>query len=395
MKGEKLQSLNVVEVGDANKLRGAGQAVDANWRAAVLERNSAGTLFEFEQCPMRATAGAMLQGESENSRKELRDLLEASPSEITVAEFVEARFVPEHVARKRLAGLAHYQAILKHILTPEKVDQIFRHNAVPSISKRKAIQGWPYLDDLLLQETQPIHLQKLLAAALAQGYSTQTIAHIRNVVSVIFTHARKMRCYAGKNPAYSVKLTEVTHKSVPALTLDQVSRLLGRVHYPEKEMILIAMLTDLNVAEICGLQWKHVNLTGKWSNGGNVPVPPITLAVQKQCYRGRLINVRDNRLRNIPIPELLLPMFLKLSGRAEFNGLDDFVLVSRAGTPVNAINLTARRLKSIGREMQLPWLSWLVFRRSHKTLHSQLGSEFEIQMARMVHSNSMQDLSTE
>ena len=37
---------------------------------------------------------------------------------MTMADFVEKLFVPEHVAIKGLAGRTHYRAILKHVLTP-------------------------------------------------------------------------------------------------------------------------------------------------------------------------------------------------------------------------------------------------------------------------------------
>ena len=39
-------------------------------------------------------------------------------SSMTVALFVESKFVPEHVQYKTPAGQTHYQAILKHVITP-------------------------------------------------------------------------------------------------------------------------------------------------------------------------------------------------------------------------------------------------------------------------------------
>ena len=42
---------------------------------------------------------------------------------------------------------------------------------------------------------------------------------------------------------------------------------LERMRYPEKEMTLLAIVTGMNVAEICGLQWKHVNLSALGRDG--------------------------------------------------------------------------------------------------------------------------------
>ena len=44
--------------------------------------------------------------------------------DMTVSEFIERKFLPEHIASKRTPG-RHYQAILKHIIHPDLVDTIF------------------------------------------------------------------------------------------------------------------------------------------------------------------------------------------------------------------------------------------------------------------------------
>ena len=67
--------------------------------------------------------------------------------------------------------------------------------------------------------------------------------------------------------------------------------------------------------------------------------------------------------------------------------MDDFVLMSNAGTPINQMNVAARRLKSIGRELQMPWLSWQVFRRTHTALVREFGMQFLRQMAMVVQSD--------
>ncbi len=38
---------------------------------------------------------------------------------VSLAEYIEEKFIPNHVSSKTSAGRMHYQAILKHILTPE------------------------------------------------------------------------------------------------------------------------------------------------------------------------------------------------------------------------------------------------------------------------------------
>ena len=247
---------------------------------------------------------------------------------MTVAEFVENVFVPEHVAGKKLSGRTHYRAILQHVLTPKEVDCAFHVEAGKSTTRLNAFPNWPYLDKVRLCDVQPIDVQRLVAAASARGYSTQTVKHIRNVVRAIFALATKKGSFTGDNPANPVTLPEMTRTEAHALTLAQVKRVLGVMQYPEKEMALLAILTSMNIAEICGLQWKYVNLTETWFGTDGEPIPPKTIA--------------------------------------------DFVLVSPAGTPVSEHHIAARRLKPIGKALQMPWLSWRVFRRTRASLLNEL-----------------------
>ena len=124
------------------------------------------------------------------------------------------------------------------------------------------------------------------------------------------------------------------------------------------------------------MQWKCVNLTGAWSNADGEPIPPRTIAVRKQWRLGEFGGVsRERRNRNLPIPEALLSILLRLSHRETFTGPEDFVLVTRAGTPIDARNIAMRRLKRIGGDLGMPWLSWQVLHRTHTTLAYQLGMQ--------------------
>ena len=53
-------------------------------------------------------------------------------------------------------------------------------------------------------------------------------------------------------------------KLANALNYEQAAALLEALDSPAREMAATAMLTSMNVAEICGLLWKNLNLTPKW-----------------------------------------------------------------------------------------------------------------------------------
>ena len=345
------------------------------------------------QTVIAATAGSKALSESEARhvarRYLLRQMLPATrttQSQMTVLEFVRTRFVPEFINTKDLARRTHYQSLLKHILPPGEVDRMF-HAEPQKANPSQSVSDWPYLGLMRLRDVRPDHVQRLIVAASGRGYSPQTVRHIRSVVSAIFSYAMQELIFTGANPARSTKLPESVCSSVPALTLAQTEEVLRVMRYPEKEMTLIALLTDMNVSEICGLQWKNVNLTGAWSNAVVDPIPPITIDVNKRWYRGELTSVKDARRRRIQIPEALLSMFLLLSGRDKFTGPEDFVLASRSGAAINVTNITARRLNSIGKQLGITGLKWAVFRRAQSSMKHVYGPHFQYQIAAVLAPN--------
>jgi integrase len=309
----------------------------------------------------------------------------AQHSSMTLAEFVERKFVPEYVASKGYSGRMHYQAMLKHVLRPEDVDRVFQVEPRRPKVRLRSLADWPYLGHVPLRDVRPEYVQHLTAAALSRGYSRQTVMHIRNVVSTIFSYAQLVMYFDGNNPASPIKLPKVNRQHGPALSIDDVSRLLALMRYPEKEMTLFAILTGMTVAEICGLQWKRVNLTDAEAfNSGGERIPAKTILVREEWTRGQLGSVSKRRLGSLAIPKTLLPILERLSRDPKFAGGSDFVLTSRSGSPVNQTNVLTRRLKPIGMELGIPSLSWHMIRRMHKGLQAEFGNQFQDQMIGVV-----------
>jgi integrase len=221
------------------------------------------------------------------------------------------------------------------------------------------------------------NVQCLISAALEHGYSVQTATHIRNAVHAVFEYARALYLHDGENPARRVELPAATRKETPSLTLAQTQQVLEAMRHPEKELTLFLIFTGMFVAEVSGLQWKRVNLTAEPYCLEGESIPPRTIAIRKQWSCGVFQHVaQKGRLRNIPIPEPLVPMLLALRQHETFAGPDDFVLSTRAGQPVNGSTIAARRLKDIAKLVQLPELSWHVFQRTHTTIVREFGTNF-------------------
>lgn len=295
---------------------------------------------------------------------------------IGFAEFVESKFIPEYVMKKRTSGRSHFQAILKHILSPERAASAFGVDASQSRMNLKAFPGWPYLDAAQLSEVTSADVQLLVSASLNRGYSAQMATHIRNVIRSIFSYATTSGHFFGTNPATVVTVSAMPCRHAHVLTLAQLKQVMGLMRYPEAGIALLALLTDMNVAEICGLKWKYVNLSTDRLRVDNEQLAPKTIAVRMQNYRGEYRAVMGGRNKTSPIPDLLFSILRELRHQSAFTAPDDFVLASRSGTPINPDNIALRRLKSIGYALEMPWLSWRVFHRTRISLRAEYGRYF-------------------
>jgi len=284
-------------------------------------------------------------------------------SALTMASFVELRFLPDHVALLKKSGRAHYESMLKHVL--------------------------PALGNVRLKDTTAAEIQKLVSSMLADHYSVQTVKHVRTTVSAIFTHAKRLGWHTGDNPARLVRLPEMVRKESHALSFDQAVATLAALNSPAQELVLFAILTSMNIAEICGLQWKRVNLSEQFTTVDGESLPPLTIAVRRQWYRGEYGSVKaKSRRRNLPIPIVLRGVLAKMKERARWTGADDPVFAARTGKPLDEHNIARRHLKPIGQSLGMAWLSWHCFRRTHTTLANELGMAFTDRMAMMGHSEA-------
>jgi len=321
--------------------------------------------------------GPLQRSSASSPRTGTKERLQPAMHRMTVAEFLESKFLPERISTLRYAGRTHYMAMLKHILNPEEVSRVFHVDLEKAKTKLKAVPGWPYIGDVALQDARPEHIVRLTEAAFEKGYSARTISHIRNVVRAVFAHAGREHCFFGENPAGAVVLSQTQRMPACSLTFSQTKEVLGMMAYPEKEMTCLTICTDMGVAEICGLQWKFVNLTSQEVCIEGQRIPPQTIAIRKQWYRNLLSDVTIGRSRNLPMSEAMMQMVLAIKGKSKFTGPEDFVLTSRLGTPINQTNISTRHLQPLVKQLQLPALSWQLLRRSRKALVAEFGSRFQ------------------
>jgi integrase len=280
---------------------------------------------------------------------------------VTVREFIETRFKTDVIWALKHAGQKHYGYVLdKHIL--------------------------PAMGDVRLRDVSTDHVQALVRKKFEAGYSVQTVVHIRNGISAVFSHAKLKGAYQGDNPAQGIRLPEMQRKETRALSFAQGRDLLGSLPSPVREMALLSMTTSLNVAEMLALRWKRVNLTPEIVVVGSEVVQPFTLLVRENYYRGKFGTVKaKSRRRAVPLSASLVAALIGFRTTSKFIGPEDLVFASRNGTPLNENNLMRRVVKPVAVKLDMPWLSWHVFRHTHATLGEQIGMALSDRQAQMGH----------
>jgi integrase len=285
---------------------------------------------------------------------------------MTVALFVETKFIPEHVQYKTRAGQTHYQAMLKHLITPETVSRIFDPERTTN-ARMKVVADWPYLDTIRLCDLRSEHVRRIVSAADNAGYSAQTVKHIKHVCFAIIAHAQKEGCFIGPNPASLVKLPRTARTSSPGLTREQSKAILDMLEHPYREVALFALTTGISLPEICDLRWKHMNFdnTARFADGNYLPA--CTLVVKTWMNCGGLGDSRASRKdKIIEIREPLLSTLRELRAKSPIRDIDDLVLVTSTGEQIDPASFRAAELKRVGRALGIPRLTWQDLRRTHK-----------------------------
>ena len=293
---------------------------------------------------------------------------------LTVREFVERKFLPEHVAYMKHGGQEHYRSQLPFVLDGVPDKKIARGGKTrfkpgeepPAICRTRGI------GDIRLRDVQREDLQQLVGTMLLRGYSTQSAKHVKTVASAIFTHAQQEGWFSGTNPAKFVKLPEMERATPHALSLQQVVALLQQLPTVPRLMAFLAVMTSMNVAEICGLKWKRLNLTLGPIIMDDELLPPFMAGVREQWYKGAWGSVKAKaRRRYVMLPQWAVDELRALQQRKEWVGAEDPVFAGTGGKPLCENAIVQRHLKPAGRKLGMPWLSWHDLRRTFATLADQ------------------------
>jgi len=217
-------------------------------------------------------------------------------------------------------------------------------------------------------------VQTIITGKQRAKLSPQTITHIRNRISSVFNHARRLNYFSGENPTEDIVLPRMERKERRALTRESFDVLLSQL--PDERLrvavILMAYL-GLRVGEAAGLRWQCVNLGEAVQYVDGVPIPPFSILVREQYHRNRFARLKTDSSKSIlPLTSDVWVPLSEWFGRSKFTAPADTVLAGRNGQPLDAHNEAARRLKPAAIRAGMPWVSWHTLRHTASTWAAQV-----------------------
>ena len=191
-------------------------------------------------------------------------------SSLTLAEFVEKRYLPAREKKLRPSTLKSYRDIFKNHI----------EKSVGAIRMRDFhTKNAQHLFDALAEKTPALSHQSLL--------------RVKAFLSAVFTYARQEDVLRGANPMQGVKAEGRRYKPArSAYTLEDIHSMLAKLEEPARTVVAVAAFTGLRASEIRGLRWEdysgdeirvlrsvwrtHVGPTKTEESGENpVPIIPI------------------------------------------------------------------------------------------------------------------------
>ncbi len=321
------------------------------WIDCILPDNSLGRRRESR------TLGLVSQMTLRQARKLAEEILrpinegKALPySTLNLGEFVEQFFIPLAFPILKASTRKRYQSTLDlHIL--------------PAFARKR------------LCDIATVDLQRFILQKFDSGLGWETCNHLRNLMSKIFSSAKKWGHFGGENPAAGVELPErVSARQKRVLMPEQVTLLLTHLREPVRTMVLLAVLTGLRVGEILALRWQDLDL----EKG--------ELRVEQAFYRGYLGTPKTKgSKRTLPLPQTVVAALRALAQRATASQGQGLVFATRKETAFNDTNLLLREIKPAARKLGLPWVSWHSFRRTHCTLLQLAGGSPKDAQAQLGH----------
>lgn len=267
--------------------------------------------------------------------------------------------------------------------------ELGRSNERISYSTKKAYQGYlnkwvvPRWGNYLLPNIKAVEVE-LWLNHLERAAGTR--CKIRNLMSVLFNHARRYDLY-DRNPIQWVRQSAKRRSAPDVLTSDEVRQLLAALEPRERIMVLLDVATGLRQSELFALKWKDVDFKNKqlW----------VTRSIVQQVV-GKCKT--ESSQKPVPLHDHLISTLRSWHRRTPYRRLESWVFASpqnRGKNPYWGQQLLRHHIRPVANKLGITKrIGWHTFRRTYSTLLRATGAELKVMQELMRHSTIRVTLDT-
>lgn len=262
----------------------------------------------------------------------------------------------------------------------------------------------PDIGDIQLKEVKPIHIQDFYTDHIKNGTSSTTVKQYHAILHKALNQAVKWELIS-TNPAMSVEKPKKAKTTLQVWDENQLYAVLNKLEkYSVYLAVLIAVTTGMRLGEVCGLQWKNVDLKNK------------ILYVRKQlqsidgalelCNLKTESSVRKIHLIDYTVDKLEVEYKKQEELKIYFTDKDmnrhmenNFVICKEDGSPYDPdyISKNYRRVMKdykICEKLKIPYIRFHDLRHTHATLLLKAGVNPKVVAERLGHSSISMTLNT-
>jgi integrase len=244
---------------------------------------------------------------------------------------------------------------VKEVLPNRKfaTDQVYRRLA--------SVHLLPIFGPQRLSDISRFDVQRFVGLKQRQGYAPKTLAHLRNLLSKVFSAAVKWG-WLSANPATGVELPPMQkRREARLLTLAEITALSQNLTEPARTIFVLAVLAGLRIGEILALRTDDLDLASGF------------VFVRRNVYRGHIQDSPKTRTSERRIP--LAGIALAALGRwlASRPPTSDWLFPSAVGKPFYDRNLLRREVWPVCESHDIPKFGWHSLRHTFSTYNGNSG----------------------
>lgn len=270
-------------------------------------------------------------------------------STMTLETFVDNRYLPYIEEQKRPSTYRGYKNMWLRYLKP-----------------RTAIA---------MRDFRPVEGEQLLLdIARSEDLTRRTLGHIKNMLSGVFSYARRIGILNSPNPMRDVPIPKARASAeTHAYSLEEIMRMLVVVPPGIAPIVAAAAFTGARKGELRGFQWE--NYDGE------------QIRITQSVWRGHIGEPKTAK-SSAPIPVIApLARFLEQKRQAAGNPTSGLMFPNSFGRPMNFDMLAFEVIKPMLGKAGIQWHGWHAFRRGLATNLYRLGVKDKVIQAILRHSN--------